>query len=1013
MKRFLLPTLALLGLLFYTNAQTFPKGYPFIKNYDPEVPKMGLNYYAAVQDTLGLMYFANTTGLVVFDGTEWYGQVTENTEAIRSLGVDENGVVYFGGVDDFGTISKDSTGNISMISHPLEETERVNGIVHDLEILDQYVYFLSNEAIHILSKETQQVQVFPGKYFSIHKLDQRLFALKEDGIVYFDKGELNDIPETVELFSDNNKVRLLEHEEGVLIVTQDGRTHLLTENGADQWTLKRFDLQFESSFMSDVLRFDQVGEHIVGLTNDKGIYFFSQQGKLVLHLDKSTGIRSDLVYNYFQDQSGNLWLLQANGISHVEWSTAFSLYDERNGLPEFILNSIIWKDRIYAGTYSGLYVSEPSSEANISFKGYDQRSNYWFPLKSEDELFWGTNRGVSVFDEFQEKRDIIREKDAFWALEFSEDSTKILVGTNIGYFHLLQKKNGQWQRVRKFENFKQRTDFIINIEDDAFWMTDSGTGVFKLTINPTGDSILHKKFGKADGLPSDYNNRAFRFNAGAIFATEKGLYHFDSSDKKFKKDTVLSGLLENGYVFRFEQDENKNLWYTYFTNKGESHYGVLIYENGKYSKKELPGWKIGRFNFEHIRPSPSQPTFISTGYGILATQLSDLDKEPKSYKSLITSVRLIDSDSLVKGLFHKDGSKEVLNPENNSLRFTFSSTFFENHESTFYRWRLLGVDDDWSDWKQESRKDYTNLSGGDYVFEVQAINVYNHISSTASYPFRIKKPWYLLWWAFLIYFLVFFWFIYLLLRLNSVRLRNENIKLEKIIQERIKEIEEQKRQAEKDRNLIEEQSLELKRSLEERESLLKEIHHRVKNNLQVVASLLHLQSGKFEDENIKKVLEEGQGRVRSMALIHQKLYENEDIRHIPFGEYLNELISEIKSSFGSEAANVSVNIETSNIKFDIDAAIPLGLILNELVTNAFKYAYDGIKEPQLSIHLTKNGDEYLLNVRDNGVGIPEEIDIKRSRSLGLRLVKALSEQLFGEYEFNTSRGTNFELKFAA
>ena len=974
---------------------------------------MGLNYYAAVQDTLGLMYFANTTGLVAFDGTEWYGQVTENTEAIRSLGIDENGVVYFGGIDDFGTISKDVMGNISLVSHPQNETEKVNGIVHDLEVLDEHVYFLSNEAIHILSKETRQVQAFPGKHYSLHKIDQRLFALKKEGIVYFEEGELNEIPETLEFFSGTSKVQLLEHEDGILIVTQNGRTHLLTENAADQWTLKRFDLQFESSLMSHIIRFDRVGEHIVGLTNDKGIYFFSQRGQLVLHLDKSTGIRSDLVYNYFQDQSGNLWLLQANGISYVEWSSAFSLYDERNGLPEFILNSIIWKGRIYAGTYSGLFVSEPSSEANISFKGYDQRSNYWFPLKSEDELFWGTNRGVSVFDEFQQKRDIIREKDAFWAMEFSEDSTRILVGSNIGYFHLLQKRNSQWERTRRFENFKQRTDFIINIEDDAFWMTDSGTGVFRLTINLSGDSILHEKFGKADGLPSDYNNRAFRFNDGAIFATEQGLYQFDSSDRKFKKDTTLSDLLENGYVFRFEQDENKNLWYNYFTDKGESHYGILMYADGQYIKKELPGWKIGRFNFEHIRPSSSQPTLISTGYGILATQLSDLDKEHKPYKSLITSVRLIDTDSLIKGLFPKDDSKEVLNSENNSLRFTFTSTFFENHESTFYRWRLLGVDDDWSEWKQESRKDYTNLSGGDYVFEVQAINVYHHISSTASYPFRIKKPWYLLWWAFLIYFFLFFGFINLLLRLNSARLRAANIKLEKTIQERIKEIEEQKRQAEKDKNLIEEQSLELKRSLEERESLLKEIHHRVKNNLQVIASLLYLQSGKFKDEDFKKVLEEGQGRVRSMALIHQKLYENDDLKSIPFNEYLNELVSEIKASFGNEMTKITLDIRAENIFFDVDTAVPLGLIVNELATNAFKYAFNNKPSGSFSIFLSEDDGTYTLNIRDDGNGIPEEVDIRKTKSLGLRLVRMLSQQLEGDFEIKNENGTSFELKFAA
>ena len=203
------------------------------------------------------------------------------------------------------------------------------------------------------------------------------------------------------------------------------------------------------------------------------------------------------------------------------------------------------------------------------------------------------------------------------------------------------------------------------------------------------------------------------------------------------------------------------------------------------------------------------------------------------------------------------------------------------------------------------------------------------------------------------------------------------------------------------------------KSNNEKESLLKEIHHRVKNNLQIIANLLYLQSNKFEDENIKNVLEEGQGRVRSMALIHQKLYENEDIKSIPFGEYVLELVNEIKVSFGEQAAHVNINVDAQEAFFDVDCAVPLGLIINELSTNAFKYAFEGRDEGQLSIYLTKSGNDYELHVSDNGKGLPEEIDIRKTRSLGLRLVRILSEQLEGQYSFNGDHGMSFKLRFAA
>lgn len=206
----------------------------------------------------------------------------------------------------------------------------------------------------------------------------------------------------------------------------------------------------------------------------------------------------------------------------------------------------------------------------------------------------------------------------------------------------------------------------------------------------------------------------------------------------------------------------------------------------------------------------------------------------------------------------------------------------------------------------------------------------------------------------------------------------------------------------------------LGKALGERESLLKEIHHRVKNNLQVIASLLYLQSDKTDDVSVKKLLEEGQGRVRSMALIHQKLYENEDLKHIPFEDYLSELVGEIKKTFGAAADGIDLQIEAKDIQFDVDTAVPLGLIINELSTNAFKYAFaERLGGAVLSIKLEQNDGEYHMTVADNGSGISDEVlNATQSTSLGLRLTRMLSDQLEGDYQFDNSEGTRFDLKFA-
>lgn len=207
----------------------------------------------------------------------------------------------------------------------------------------------------------------------------------------------------------------------------------------------------------------------------------------------------------------------------------------------------------------------------------------------------------------------------------------------------------------------------------------------------------------------------------------------------------------------------------------------------------------------------------------------------------------------------------------------------------------------------------------------------------------------------------------------------------------------------------------LGRALNEREALIKEIHHRVKNNLQIIASLLYLQSDDTENQSVKELLEQGQGRVRSMALIHQKLYENEDLKSIPFDEYLNELILEIRKSFGPSVASVQLDVKAPGIYFDVETAVPLGLIINELSTNAFKYAFNNQLGGILKVHIQRNAsEEYEMLVADNGHGISDEaLHNTDSQSLGLKLTRMLSDQLEGEYDFSNKNGTTFELKFSA
>lgn len=213
--------------------------------------------------------------------------------------------------------------------------------------------------------------------------------------------------------------------------------------------------------------------------------------------------------------------------------------------------------------------------------------------------------------------------------------------------------------------------------------------------------------------------------------------------------------------------------------------------------------------------------------------------------------------------------------------------------------------------------------------------------------------------------------------------------------------------------LLTKQKQEIKERDAEKEILLREIHHRVKNNLQVISSLLSIQSRNITDEAAATAVREGQNRVNSIALIHQKLYQTEDLSEVNLSEYISQLIPPLKTAFGKNDIDVQLLLDPENLALDIDTAVPFGLIINELLTNAFKYAFGDKNTGQITIEVTDLGDaKYRLRVADNGAGLPVDFDWKKSRTMGMRLVRELTKQLRGKMEYEFANGAAFTITFS-
>ncbi|OAI07526.1 PAS domain S-box protein [Methylomonas methanica] len=205
----------------------------------------------------------------------------------------------------------------------------------------------------------------------------------------------------------------------------------------------------------------------------------------------------------------------------------------------------------------------------------------------------------------------------------------------------------------------------------------------------------------------------------------------------------------------------------------------------------------------------------------------------------------------------------------------------------------------------------------------------------------------------------------------------------------------------------------LRQALNEKEMLLKEVYHRVKNNLQVVSSLINLQARNVKNAETVELLKQSADRIKAMALLHEKLYHSKDLARIDFNEYIRSLADHLLYGYGDRSGNIAISMSIDNVFLDVDTAIPCGLIISELLSNALKHAFPDDRSGEIGISFRHDDGTLILVISDDGIGFPAGLDFKKSTSLGLQLVNSLTNQLMGDMTLDRQHGSRFTLRFAS
>lgn len=819
----MLHTLLISILLLISSATAFAQDFfPPITNYT--TADYGMDFapenHGICQDENGVMYFGNTGNILSFDGNEWRSIKVVPGRTTRSLLRASDGTIYAGSQGDFGHLVVDSVGAYhykSLVDSTLRKEHPFTNVwfIHEIE---GTIYFQSEEQLFALQNGQLVTLPMPGEiHTSFNVNDQLVARMRDNGLMVWKNQQWTKVKgsELFEVYAvfgilstaDSNKKIVISQEIGIFEwnLSQNQLTPIETEH----------DEQLINYFLFGAQR---VGSNRISLaTKDKGLIFINNEGKELGRVDKRLGLVSNDIQNQFVDQDGNLWLTTSNGIVLINLNARLSYFGQLQGLHggvESVLETVhLNQKHLFVGTNEGLFelkATDPSS-FRVFKKISGIRHAVWDLDRFDDHLLVSTSEGlykIDLNDLSRQCEQIHRENTNATYVDSTEN---LLIGFGGKGLFVLDLPSYSLNYAMQ-QPFTTATGIEKQMRGDTsqYWVGLHGQGVFKLSHHKGGFFVEFFN-GSSYGLPQDHILVPNKLNDAIVFGSTAGILAVDETEMDnevftFFMPTTIGDSSIDSALFYFLEDE-KNIWYCIDNNVG-------VYDKGKNTYTNRPFWGIkqGRVNVLYRSPDKDY-LWIGAADGLVRYSINGEVPYKENFKALIRSVQTT-GKKLAFGGIKGDHLQPILVAYDKSfISFKFSAPYFEDHQPIEYSFWLEGYTQEWSEWKEKNQVDFTNLPEGEYTFHVKARNVYKQEAEEAFIKFTISTPWYRTTFAYIGYLIVFILIIFLAIKLSSIRLKAQNKRLEKAVQERTKEIEEKNTRLESQKEEILHQKTEIEDSI--------------------------------------------------------------------------------------------------------------------------------------------------------------------------------------------------------
>ena len=745
------------------------EGRPFIRTYAPlDVNAAGQNW-SIVQDARGVIYVGSQNGVIEFDGVNWRLIETKNLSTVRSLAIDDAGVIYVGAALDFGYLAPDDTGALEYVSLGERVPEDARGFndVWRTFATKSGVLFQTERAIFRWAGNAITVIRPISRFNRASFLDGQLYiTMPETGLNVLEGDSFRPLPGTAPLAPEVYPVVLRYDERRLLIGRRFGGFFLY-----DGATLTPFPTELDEYLKSASLyRGVALPDGTIALsTTNAGMALMDRAGRLLMTLDRGQGLPSNAVYNLMTDREGAIWTVGERGIARIEFpspATAFSEADGYGGA---------WtqerhQGRLYIAWQSGVSYLEPAAGGRparlVPVTGIGQQTWAFAAMAdttgtrpavlaaaSTDGLF--EIRGVTAVPIRAATDGTFRAA----SLERSRvDPTRLWVGLFDGLASY-RWVDGRWIDEGRVPGITEQLRSLGEAEDGSLWGGTNALGVVRLTFAkrpspgaPRPEATI-QHFGRKDGLP-DRGVGVSRL-AGSLYfvpwgaSLENTVARWDAARQAFVKDEVISALPHDRMRSSFGVAQGPNG--TVLANAGKGTRLLTPDGNGGWTVDETLFSRFGGIPTGFVYVEPNDVAWFGWKQQFVRFDMKKAAAAMPPFRVLVRRVTAGQDRLLYGGGTTADSPR--LPSGTDTLRFEYAAPTFIDEAATQYQTKLDGLDADWTNWSSEARRDFTNLTFGSYRFHVRARNVTGAMGEEATYVFTIQAPWYRTWWAYLGYLL--------------------------------------------------------------------------------------------------------------------------------------------------------------------------------------------------------------------------------------------------------------------